>query len=90
MSILLLTYDLNKEKNIQGDYQGFYNTRDSYPYVKLSESSYAIKTFETPAVIFNKLKPYVDKDDTIYIFPLAKPYSGYGLVSTNNWLENNL
>lgn len=90
MAVLLITYDLNKENNYKGNYSNFYKIRDSYPHVKLSESSYAIKTLETPNAIFNKLKASIDKDDALFIIPLSKPYSGYGLCTTNAWLNSNM
>ena len=90
MAVLLITYDLNKENSYKGNYTNFYKIRDSYPHVKLSESSYAIRTFETPDAIFTKLKTSIDKDDALFIVSLSKPYAGYGLCTTIGWLNSNM
>jgi hypothetical protein len=90
MSVLLVTYDLNKEGKSKVDYDKFYKIRNSYPYAKLSESSYALLTEETPAALYDKLKGVIDANDYIYIINLKRPYAGYGLKSVNDWLEKHL
>lgn len=90
MSVLLVTYDLNKESGSKVDYNKFYKLRDAYDYVKLSESSYAFNTSETPSTVYNKLKPVIDANDHIWIINLKKPYSGYGPKATIAWLDKNL
>jgi hypothetical protein len=87
MSILLVTYDLNKAGQ---DYDGFYKIIKSFNYTKLSESSYAIQTDETPAKLYEKLFPHIDKNDHFYVITLKKPYSGFGPTDVNNWLDKNL
>lgn len=90
MAVLLVTYDLNKEGKSKVDYNKFYEIRDTYPYAKLSESSYALLTNESPLDLFNKLKPLIDANDHIYIINLKRPYMGYGPQSVNDWLTNHL
>lgn len=91
MAVLLVTYDLNKEGKSKSDYKKFYEIRDSYDHVKLSESSYAFKTDESPSTLYNKLKvPVIDENDHIYVITLKRPYMGYGPPATNAWLEKNL
>jgi hypothetical protein len=87
MAVLLVTYDLNKAGQ---DYAGFYSVIKSFPYAKLSESSYAIQTDLTPEAIFNQLTPHRDQNDYVYIITLKKPYIGYGLKTVNGWLEQTL
>lgn len=90
MAVLLVTYDLNKEGKSKVDYNKFYKIRDAYDHVKLSESSYALNTTETPTEVYNKLKPVIDTNDHVYIISLKRPYMGYGPKATNDWLEKNL
>jgi hypothetical protein len=90
MSVLLVTYDLNKEGKSKVDYDKFYKLRDTYDNVKLSESSYAFNTTETPTTVYNKLKPIIDPNDHIYVINLKRPYIGFGPQKTNDWLEKNL
>jgi len=86
MNVYIVTYDLNREivrPNILGAIR-------KYNWAKLSESSYAIETHETPRDVFNALKAAIDANDTIYVIPLQKPYAGFGPAEVNRWLEEKL
>ena len=84
MSILLVTYDLDKPGQ---DYNGFHAVIKKHAYTELSESSYAIQTNETPEQVYNQLSPHMDKNDHVYIITLSAPYYGYGPQATNDWLS---
>lgn len=90
MAVLLVTYDLNKEGKSKVDYDKFYKLRNSYPYARLSESSYALETNETPQQLYEKLKQVIDPNDYIYIITLKRPYFGFGPPAVNQWLEKRL
>jgi hypothetical protein len=87
MSILLITYDLNKPGQ---DYSDFIDTFKKYSWARLSESSYAIETSKRPQTIYNELSPHMDKNDQVYIITLSKPLSYWGDKKVNEWLENHL
>lgn len=88
MAVYLVTYDLNKETTRPNIVK---HIKDGYSaWAKLSESSYAIKTSNTPSEVFNYLKPMIDDNDNLYVVTLKKPYSGRGPKDVNDWLENNL
>jgi hypothetical protein len=87
MSALLVTYDLHKPGQ---DYSEFYKIIKGYPWAKLSESSYAIQTSESPATIYGRLSHYMDKNDQVYVIKLSQPYSGFGPDEINKWLNQNL
>jgi len=87
MSILLVAYDLLKPGQY---YSGFYDVTKSYPLAKLSESSYAIETNNTPSSIRETLKPYMDKNDQVYIITLKAPWNGWGPQDINDWLGQRL
>ncbi len=87
MTVLLITYDLNKPGK---DYDDLLKAIRNYSWARLSESSYAIKTEQTPQQVFDKLRPYLDQNDNIYIINLKKPYAGFGPKDVNEWLDNNL
>ena len=87
MATLLVTYDLNK---VGQNYNGFYGVLNQYPHVKLSESSYAVQTAESPITVYNKLTPFMDKNDHVYVVTLSQPYYGYGPQTVNNWLSQRL
>ena len=92
MSILLVTYDLNRnsEKFDGQNYAGVLKIIREYSNTRLSESSYAIDTTETPTSIYNKVKPALDKNDNLYVITLSKPDTGFGKKEVNNWLEQHL
>ena len=87
MSVLLITYDLKKPGQ---DYSDFLKTIKGYSWARLSESSYAIDTKETPIAINDKLIPHMDKNDQLYIITLRKTYSGLGPKDVNDWLAQHL
>ncbi len=87
MTVRLVTYDLRKPGQL---YNAFYKTLHSYPYAKLSESSYAVETQETPQQVYDKLAPSIDKNDQIYIISLSRPLWYLGNVDVNKWLEARL
>lgn len=87
MSVLLITYDLMTPGT---NYTDLLEKIKTFPWARLSESSYAIKTDKQPQLVYSILKPYIDQNDNIYIVNLRKPYSGYGPNDVNKWLENNL
>lgn len=87
MAVLLITYDLQKPGQ---DYSELLSKIKSYTWVRLSESSYAIRTDSTPSTVFDYLKPYLDSNDNLYVITLKQPYAGYGPKEVNSWLNNNL
>lgn len=87
MTALLVTYDLQKPGQ---DYSGFYDVIKSYPWAKLSESSYAIATTITPSSIYDQLSQHADQNDHVYVIGLKGPWRGRGLEDVNSWLEKNL
>ena len=87
MAVLLVTYDLNRPGK---DYPDLLKTIKEYSWAKISESSYAINTTKSPIDVFNQLKPFVDKNDNLYIINLKRPYTGFGPKEVNEWLEQNL
>lgn len=89
MSVLLVTYDLNKEPD-SSDYKGFMKVIKSYPWARLSESSYAIATSKSVEQIYSELSAYADKNDYVYIIRLHRPYTGFGPTRVNDWLDENL
>lgn len=90
MAVLLVTYDLNKEGTSKADYNEFYKVRDTYDYLKLSESSYALYTNDTPQAVWQKLQPHTDKDDTVLVIHLRPSYSGQGSQVQVDWLAQRL
>lgn len=87
MSILLVTYDLNKPGK---DYSDVLKTIKSYSWAKLSESSYAVSTNLSPDQLFGKLSPFIDGNDTLLIVTLKRPYCGRASPEVVDWLAKYL
>lgn len=86
MAIYVVAYDLNKETkrpNITGEVK-------KTAYAKLSESSYAIDTTETPEQVHARFKPHLDANDDFYVLTLKKPWTGYGPKDVIAWLQQRL
>jgi hypothetical protein len=87
MSVLLITYDLNKPGQ---DYKDLLDYIKRFPWAKLSESSYAIETNMTPIQVYNAIKGMVDTNDNVYIVTLTVPWYGQGRPEVNQWLSGCL
>jgi CRISPR-associated endonuclease Cas2 len=87
MSVLLVTYYLNKPEQ---DYSDLLKKIKSYPYSRLSESSYAIITDKRTQTIYEELKKYIDKNDNILIINLKMPYWGSAPQEVIDWLDKHL
>jgi hypothetical protein len=87
MNVLLVTYDLHKPGQ---DYSDVLKVIKSFPWARLSESSYAIATDKSPDSVFTAIKPYLDANDNVYIINLKRPHSGFGPKDVNAWLDQHL
>lgn len=88
MATLIVTYDLNKETKRPPLLK---TLKETYPnWARLSESSYAIETGDSPVDVFSNLQEHIDGNDNLYIITLKRPYYGQGPKDVNDWLENNL
>jgi hypothetical protein len=87
MSVKLITYDLDKPGQ---DYTDLLKEIKSFSWARLSESSYAVDTDLSPSQLYDRLSPYTDANDTIYVIPLHSPYRGFGPKEVNDWLERHL
>jgi len=88
MALRIVTYDLIKEKSKDG-YEGVWKVIKAggvNTWRQLSESSYAMDTTQTPRQIYEKLKPYLDDNDHVYILTLSSPWFGQHSEETNNWM----
>ena len=87
MSTYVVTYDLNKESVRPKIVEEVKSTGD---WAKLSESSYAIETPETPQAVYNRFTKHLDGNDNLYVITLTRPYYGQGPTDVNSWLESHL
>jgi hypothetical protein len=87
MPLLLVTYDPIKPGQVNSN---LLDEIKSYSHVRLSESSYAIITDETPDIVCDDLKKLIAPGDNIYIINLKRPYKAYGSELISDWLKKEL
>jgi CRISPR/Cas system-associated endoribonuclease Cas2 len=87
MAVLLITYDLNSPGQ---KHAKLLEKVKQYNWARLSESSYAIETDESPQQVFDSLRPITDQNDNLYVINLKRPYAGFGPQDVNDWLESKL
>ena len=87
MSTMLVTYDLKKPGQ---DYSDLLKEIKSFAWARLSESSYAVDADLSPKQLYDRLAPYLDTNDQLYVIGLHRPFWGYGPKAVNDWLERYL
>lgn len=87
MPVFLITYDLIQETKRPPIVDSIKEIGD---WAKLSESSYAVSTHLSDEQIYARLQQFIDSNDRLYIIALKKPWSGFGLVDVNRWLDERL
>ena len=58
--------------------------------VRLTESSYALKTDLPSTEIHDGLRRRLQAVDALLVVPFHKPYAGHGDATARKWLEENL
>lgn len=90
MSILIVTYDLNKERNTAG-YEGVLSViKGGGNWAKLSESCYAMDTSLSPQTIYEKVKPFLDAGDCLMVVTATSPYFGQHRPKVIDWLSGKM
>jgi len=86
MALLLITYDLKKETNSK-DYEGIIGIiKKTGDWARLSESSYAVQTEETPKSLYDQLTKFLDNNDKLMVVTFSKPYFGRHSQAVIDWL----
>lgn len=89
MSVKLITYDLNSPG--QKHAKVLAKIKDDYPaWAKLSESSYAVNTTDSPSTIFNAFRSLLDDNDYFLCITLSRPYAGRNSKDVIDWLDTHL
>lgn len=88
MAARLISYHLeNPEK---ANYEAFAQVIQSYDYVEISETCYAIATDDYPKDIFEKLEPFIAADDSLVVIALTRFYMAHHDKEVLDWLEKNV
>ena len=86
MNILLVTYDLIKNK----DYSKLYQALDDYDRWRFQDSAWIIKTSSSMHDVFNQLSNYVDLDDKLMVIKIDTAIWSESLTKEfSYWIKNN-
>jgi hypothetical protein len=88
MAVYLVTYDLRHKP--EKDYEPLLKYIKEHNWAKLSESSYAIVSAQTPQTIFTALSNLIHADDHLLVITLTRPYAGRNNKDVIAWLASNL
>lgn len=86
MAVYVLTYNIGNT-SIQS---GIAEEVDRTPWARISETSYAIKTDESPSDIYSRFSEYLDETDSFYVFMIETSYCGQGSQDVEDWLAESL
>ena len=87
MTIYIISYDLTKPER---DYKGLYEAIKSFgTWWHYLESTWLIKTNDTPSKILESLKSHIDKDDNLLIIEAGKKHSGWLPKKAWDWIKRN-
>ena len=90
MAVYSITYDLNKETSSK-DYNGLYRVIKSFTaWARICDSSYVVETSMTPDQMYDAFAPYLDDNDYLMIFSVARPYSGRNTTDVIEWLRQRM
>jgi hypothetical protein len=74
MALYLLSYDLRKDR----DYQTLYDELDQFKAVRVLESCWCFKRFNTNAEgLRDYFKKFIDKDDGLWVSQIAEDKEGF-------------
>jgi len=90
MSVKLITFDLRNDLNEMTDYEAFHLYIEGHDHIKISETAYAFASSADVREIYEALKVFIDKTDTMLIITIKKPFSGRQRGSLMDWLNEHL
>lgn len=83
--IYMINYDLNSPGQ---DYKDLINTIKGYgTYAKCLKSGWFVYTSETSTEVYNKLNPFLDTNDLIFISEVNANHMGYLNKDIVEWLK---
>lgn len=86
MTVKIVTYDLNKEKNGE-DRKKLLAKIKSFDWAMLSESCYAVDSHHSPKQFYDLLTPFLDSNDRIFIDKLSLDACWCLEKSVSDWLS---
>jgi hypothetical protein len=87
MSVILIAYDRSR---ITGKVDRVLALIKKYKHIQLSESTFAIESFEKTRTIFNNIMHFLAPGTPIVVITLVKPFSGPVLAPVSEWFSKYL
>ncbi len=88
MPSYIISYDLCEPGQ---DYENLINKIKSYAtWGKINKSTWVVNSAERSTDIRNKLKPYVDRGDKLFVAKLTGEAAWTNCDCSDNWLKANL
>ena len=89
MAVLLVAYDNHSDQ----DRPEALGVIERYPWTRLSETTYAIASDESPEAICEELITHMCSGDQAYVVAVTGPYrgfyKGFGPEAVNDWLDEH-
>lgn len=84
----IISYDLCQPGR---DYTGLYQAIKAYGYWgKLTESTWAVVTYESPVEIRSHLQQYLDGNDRLIVIQSGKSAAWTQVLASNDWVKEAL
>ena len=84
---MLITYDHGEMKSAV---DGALEIIKGYKHIQITESSFAIETYEKTRTIFNKILPFLGSNARLLVVTLIRPFAGPVKTPLNEWLLRHL
>ncbi len=84
--IYSISYDLNRPGQ---KYEDLYEAIESYINCKIMKSHYLVYTNENANQIYNRLKPYLDDNDYIFISEVTSNMGGWLYTIACDWINKH-
>lgn len=85
MSVLLVTYDLDKPNR---NYDGLIAAIKKRTWCHALDSAWFLDTPDSPAAVRDELSEELDTGDQLYVFRLRKHWAAHKKDSSTDWLKS--
>ncbi|SFH42597.1 hypothetical protein [Modicisalibacter xianhensis] len=82
----MTTYTIAYELTLTDGYKGFYEHLESYPHCRMMSSCWLIQSDSDAGEIRDKLVPFMNHGDSLFVAELSYEWAGAG-THCGNWLS---
>jgi hypothetical protein len=88
MAVLLVSLNLKPGNEHHNEIMRLIKSLDNW--VKISETSYAVTTRQSPDLLGSRIRPLIGTDEQVHVFTLGQHYYEYGQNNVKHWLDTYL